>query len=209
METATVYTTDPTTGFYSVQQTLADIRKDVGDAKVEACKTECAIQAAIQVANNANEINFRSLDGKICETEKSAIVFAKDSIIEALRIESRVSNRITDLERNVDTQFCDVKSSIEKVNTHLTHQLDKGFAASILETERKFAHMREEDLEEKLEACRRDSAAALQNANLGAQFSIMNSTIASLVQQTQHLSNKVVQFGVGNVAVPTATNNQA
>ncbi len=207
MDTSTVYT-DPS-GFYVLQTTLADIRKDVGDAKVEACKAECNIQAAIQVQTNANEINFRSLDNKICETEKSAIVFAKDSIIEALRIESRVSNRITDLERNVDTQFCEVKSNIEKVNTHLTHGMDKGFAASMLETERKFAYLREEDLEEKLEACRREGAAALQNANFGSQFAVINSAIQNLTNQNQLLSNKIVQFGVGNLATPINTNNQA
>ncbi len=207
MDTSTVYT-DPS-GFYVIQSTLADIRKDVGDAKVEACKTECAIQAAIQVQTNNNEINFRALDNRICETEKSAIVFAKDGIIEALKIESRVSNRLTDLERNVDMQFCEVKSKIETVNTHLTHELDKGFAASMLETERKFAHLREEDLEEKLDACRRENALALQNANFGTQFAVVNSAIQNLINQTQHLSNKVVQFGVGNVAVPTNTQNQA
>ncbi len=198
MDTTTVYSTDPTAGFYVVQSTLADIRKDVGDAKVEACKSECAIQAAIQVQTNDNEINFRALDNRICETEKSAIVFAKDGIIEALKVESRLTNRITDFERNADMQFCTLNSTVEK-----------GFAASMLATERSFAHIREEDLEEKLDACRRESAIALQNANLGAQFSLLNSTVANLVQQTQHLSNKVVQFGVGNVAVPTATNNQA
>ncbi len=209
METTTVYSAvDPTNGFYVTQAMLGDLRKDISDARVEACKTECGIQEAIQTQTNTNEINFRALDNKICETEKAAIVFAKDGTIEALKAEARLTNRISDLERSVDTQFCKTHTIIENMNLNLTHLLDKGFASVLLESERGFCKLREEDLEDKLDACRRENAVALQNANFGNQFAVINSAIQNLVNQTQHLSNRVVQIGAGNVALPVNTQNQ-
>ncbi len=207
MDTSIYSAVDTANGFYVTNAILANLRSDVSDARIEACKTECAIQAAIQEDTNTNEINFRSLDNRICETEKSAIVFAKDAIIESLKSEARVTDRITDLSRSTDMQFCEVKTAIAAVNTHLTHQLDRQFAASMLETERGFNHLREEDLEEKIDACRREHDAAIQNANFNTQFAIIGSAIQNLTSQTQGLSNAVVQIGAANVAVPLNTQN--
>lgn len=201
---------------------LADIRKDIGDARVdsvknameaklESCKTESGIQGAIQVQDTANQVNFRALDNKICETEKSAIIFAKDAIIEALKMESRLTERITAFERNVDTNFCETKKDIsdvnfnlEKVNTHLTHAIDKNSSDVQLQIEKKFAHLREEELEDKLSMLTREHEFIKNNLLFSNQFSSLQNSVNSILQH-QQLTNKVVQFGAGNVATPTNT----
>lgn len=214
----------PTTNI--LEQTLGHIRKDVSDAALEAAKVESRIQAAIQVQDTNNNVNFRALDNKICETEKSAIIYAKDSAIEALKTEARVADRITAFERNADGQFCDVKKDImgvnfnlEKVNTHLTHTMDKGFAAAMLETERKageikleierrFCHLREEQLEDEVESLRACKAQLEQNNVFAGQFAAINSALINLNNQTQHLTNSVINFGSGAVGAQSVNSNQ-
>ncbi len=199
---------DPANGFYVTQAMLGDLRSDVGDARVESCKTECAIREAIQTQGNTSEINFRALDNSICHAEKAAIVFAKDGIIESLKAEARLTDRISDLERSIDLQFCKTHSLIESSNLHLTHLSTKGFASVLLENERGFCKLRTSSLEDQLLACQREHDANIQNANFNTQFGIIGSAIQSLVNQTQGLSNAVVQIGAANIAVPLNTQNQ-
>lgn len=171
---------------------LSDLRKDVGDAALEAAKTESRIQAAIQVQDANNNVNFRALDNKICETQKDAIVVGKDAIINSLQIEARTTDRITNFERNVDNQFCDVKSQIAVVKNDLGLQIERGFC-----------DLREKTLEDKVAELLRAQDDLKNNLLFSNQINAINSTL-----QNQHMANKVVQFGTGNAAIPTNTQNQ-
>lgn len=171
---------------------LADLRKDVGDAALEAAKTESRIQAAIQVQDTNNNVNFRALDNKICEVQKDAIIVGKDAIINALQIEARTTDRLTSFERNVDGQFCDVRSQIAGVKNDLGLQIERGFC-----------DLREKTLEDKVAELLRDKDDLKNSLFFSNQISAINSTL-----QNQHLSNRTIQFGAGNIATPTNTQTQ-
>lgn len=200
---------------------LADIRKDVGDAATEASRVESRIQSAIQVQDTNNQVNFRALDNKICETEKSAIIYAKDGQIENLRTEARLTDRITAFERNADTQFCDVKhniegvnTNIERVNTHLTHIIDSKFChlgtELLKQTQVILGQLNADKLDSK-----NDEIAQLRERNrhfeqvlaFSNQLTAINSSLSDLSQQ-QKLTNQSINFGTGAIGAQSATNNQ-
>lgn len=200
---------------------LADIRKDIGDAATEACKVESRIQAAIQVQDTNNQVNFRALDNKVCETEKSAIIYAKDAQIESLRSEARIADRITAFERNADMQFCDVKHNIEgvntnleKVNTHLTHTIDTKFCHLSTEMLKQTQVLLDRLAADKLDS-KNDEILQLRERNrhfeqvlaFSNQLTSINSSISDLSQQ-QKLTNQSINFGTGAIGAQTATNNQ-
>lgn len=187
------------------------ILRAISDARIEACKTESAIQAAIQAQTIQNSVEFRGLDNKICETQKDAIVVGKDAVINSLQIESRNTDRLNHIERNIDENFCDVKKDImgvnfnlEKVNTHLTHTIDKNHSIVMVELERKFCELRENSLKDEIERLRRRCDHADQVNLFSNQFSAINSAISDL-SQNQRLTNQTIQFGTGNLATPTAS----
>ncbi len=203
---------------YASQESVSDLRHEVSDVKSD-------IKTSIQLQDASNQGNFRHLDGQICETEKSAIIFAKDATIEALRVEARTADRITALERNVDMQFCDVKSDIKdvtielgKVHTDLTHQLTLGFGDVKLENERSehrislqmergFCKVAEDALKAELAELRRNCDQQSITGAFNTQLSLINSALTEL-NQNQRLTNSTINFGNGNLTGQSANANQ-
>ncbi len=180
----------------SIGDTKAEAIKAAYEAKVEACKSESAIQSAIQVQDANNQINFRAQDQKICDVQKDAITVGKDAIINSLQIEARTTDRLTAFERNTAENFCEVKTNLEKVHTSLALQIEQGFCKS-----------REEILRAEIDELKRGRDLSNQNLAFSNQLTALNSIIMDLKQE-QRMTNQTIQFGQGNLAGTSSTNNQ-
>jgi len=169
---------------------LADLRKDVGDAALEAAKVESRIQAAIQVQDTNNQVNFRALDNKICEVQKDAIIVGKDAIINSLQIEARATDRLNALSTNMEHHFCKVEADIKEVKCDLGLQIERGFC-----------ELREKTLQDQLDELRRKVACG-DNSLISAQISNLTGLVNSTLQE-QKQNNKTVQIGTGLIATPS------
>lgn len=106
-----------------------------------------------------------------------------------------VKDRVTAFERNVDMQFQAAAVLAEKNTRVITDRLDA--------SERRA--LKDELDETRLELFNTKSASnfALQNQEIANMKNLINS-----VEQTQRFSSKTVQFGAGNVALPSQVANQ-
>ncbi len=166
-----------------------------------------------------------ALNERLSDAEGRIVAAAHASEVRDLESRFIVTNRISDLERNVDENFCDVRKEIcevghdlQKVNTHLTHIIDKGNAALAFQAEknkgeievlieRKFSHAREAELKDELDRERRRNEIFMQNNLFTSQIQAINSNLIDLAQQ-QKATQQTIQFGAGNIATPANTNTQ-
>jgi hypothetical protein len=132
-----------------------------------------------------------------------------------------IKERLTGFERNVDMNFRDVLIDAEKNAAAITLNAEKNAAAIALAGERntriitdKLDAIERRSLKDELDETRLDNLWNRFNSNVNSNFALQNQEIASLknminsVEQTQRFSSKTVQFGAGNVAIPTQTANQ-
>lgn len=137
----------------------------------------------------------RDLQNRIFETQKEALE-AKCAVLTKVADESKyLSNQSRNFEVSVDKQFCEVKEEGYKNTQKILDQM----AAN------KYDAAKDELDETRLELWNLKSASnfALQNQEIANLKNMINS-----VEQTQKFSSKTVQFGAGNVALPTQTANQ-
>lgn len=133
-----------------------------------------------------NRIHEARLEALKTNTELSKYLSDKSDI---------VKEKISAFERNVDENFCKVRTEIKDSERRILDRLSA------------------DKLDEKNEII--ESLRHERYADKSAyQFGLQNQEIATLkqminsVEQTQKFSSKTVQFGAGNVAIPTQTANQ-
>lgn len=160
-------------------QNTSDLKAEVNNVKAAVIHDLQEVQADLQ-----REISDAKLD---------AVKSSMESKIEALRIENHLSNKIGHVETEIQSVKCHVDNKIANSTQAILNQLN----ADKLDSKN-----------DEIAALRSEKRALEQNAVFANQFSAINSVLVNLANQTQHLTNKVVQFGTGNVATPTSTNNQ-
>lgn len=215
-----------------VIESIADVRADIGQAKSDIRESvgqhaqhlqnrlgdaEGKITAQITGAERhlskevfdtrATVLNDGSLTRlNLANAERDLQNRIHETRLEALKTNTELSRYLSDktdivkekmaaFERNVDGQFKDVQIQAEKNTRIITDRLDA--------SERRA-------LKDELDETRME----LFNGKSANQFALQNQEIANLkqllnsVEQTQKFSSKSVQFGTGNVAIPTQTANQ-
>lgn len=180
----------------SLGHQVAELRKDIGDV-------ECGIKESILSQSLSNGQEF-------CAVNKNISDHAHRNVIEILTnrsalkdVECNFSNKMSDeisivkaqinsFQRDTDHQFCEVKSLIKDSTAIIMKQLA------------------DDKLDEK-----NDEIAKLRSKNerLEDRFIISQElnglkTMINSVEQNQRFNSKTVQFGTGNVALPTQTANQ-
>lgn len=156
-------------------QNSADLKQEIADVK------------AAVIADNQGVLS--TLQSAICESNKAALAAMYESKISALQSTNEITNKIGNVETEIQSVKCHVDSKIAA-----STQAILGVIAA-----------------DKLDS-KNDEIAQLRSRNnameQNIQFSALTSVVSNLANQTQHLSNQVVQFGAGNTAIPVATNNQ-
>ncbi len=182
---------------------FCSLGKEIGDA-------ECAILTAVKDDGSMTRLNLSNAERDIQNRIHEARLESLKTNMEVSRYladkTDAVKNRIEGFERNVDMQFQATALSIEK-----------SVAAAALAGE-----VNTRTILQKLDADKLDEKNQKINELLnercadryGYQFGLQNQEIANMkqllgsIEQTQKFSSKSVQFGTGNVAIPTQTANQ-
>lgn len=171
-----------------IMEKVADLSREVAENATEIAEAGLELTKSIMNEGSTTRFNLanveRDLQNRIFEAR-----------IESLKTSKDVNDRITEFERNTDMQFRDVLVSSEKNTQVILKQMAEDKAASL-----------KDELDE--------TRLELWNSRSVSNFALQNQEIANLknminsVEQTQKFSNKTVQFGAGNVAIPTQTANQ-
>ena len=175
---------------------ICDLRRDV--AKSEADIKEAVGRGFCET--------LKSIGDAECAISKNAMDIAHRSTIHLNSVERDIQNRVLEnrqvftaelnqLERSLSEKLCDIKSD-GRENTRLI--LDRLTQDKLDEKNEIIDSLRHERAHDKYA-----HLFALQNQELSSLKQMINS-----VEQTQRFSSKTVQFGAGNVAIPTQTANQ-
>lgn len=164
-------------------QNTADLKYDV--KSVESNLRESILNQTIGFGNE-----FRGLEGKIDRAATDAVKAQYESKIASLESTNILSNKIG----HVETEIQAVKCQIDNKINHSTQTI--------------LNHLNADKLDSK-----NDEISELRSRNRHMEQTILfgnqlNSITSSINSMDQRLTNQVVQFGTGNLATPTATNNQ-
>lgn len=177
-------------GTVVAEQNISELRQEVADVKSSIIQDLQQVQADLQA--------------EACESQKEAIKAAYESKIAALQATNEITNKIGNesqaiegkisaFQTKVDSQFCHVNEKIASSTQTILSQIN----ADKLDSKN-----------DEIAQLRARTNSMEQTAIFSNQFNAINSILASVANQTQHLTNQVVQFGAGNTAIPVATNNQ-
>lgn len=171
----------------------------VTENATEVAEAEAELSKVILSDGSLTRMNLanaeRDLQNRIHDTRLEALKTNTELSRYLADKTDAVKERLTGFERNVDMQFQSASIIAEKNTRLLTEKLDA--------IERR--SLKDELDETRLELLSGKSASnfALQNQEIASLKNMINS-----VEQTQRFSSKTVQFGAGNVAIPTQTANQ-
>lgn len=178
-----------------IEQTLGEIRKDIGDAKVASVQTECNIQAAIQVQDAANQVNFRALDKQLCDARHDATVAAMNGTIQGLTNTTSIKDQASANAAVAASQFSSLQATIMKdgdaTRALITQNLIDGLRAE-LAGERRGRDQRE------IEITVNQSNVQTQNqvqAQLQAQTQFLATSLNSLGDQLNRQTNSIINLG--------------
>lgn len=178
-------------------QNSSNLRAEVRD-------TEAALRETILNQTIGLNSEFRGLEGRIDNAALDAVKAQYEAKIASLQATNVLERRIddesekirTDIQQfqvSTDKQFCHVNSAIQSSTQTILNHL----AADKLDAKN-----------DEIAQLRAERNHLNQTLLFSNQLNSINSAINS-IEQTQRLSNKVVQFGAGNTAIPVNTQNQA
>lgn len=160
---------------------FCDTAKSIGEVKCEIGKSECEILKNAGDIAHRNTIALSSLERNL----------QKEIALEG----DKTRTQLYAFERAAAEEFCKVKTEA-LLNTQKI--LDRLSADKLDEKQEIIDSLRHERYADK-----HNHLFALQNQELAFLKQSINS-----VEQNQRFSSKTVQFGAGNVAIPTQTANQ-
>lgn len=193
-----------------IMDNVAQIRRDIPKAEAdikEAILAQsianghefCDLGKTVLTDGSLTRLNLanaeRDLQNRIHETRIEALKTNTDLSRYLADKTDSVKDRMTAFERNVDLQFCDIKSE----NFKNTQKIIDSIASNKYDA-----------IKDKLDETRLECS----NMKFSNNFALQNQEVANLknminsIEQTQRFSSKTVQFGAGNVAIPTQTANQ-
>ncbi len=124
---------------------LADIRKDIGDA-------QSTIKDNIQSMVLSQNVEFRHLDNRICETEKEAIKNALENRVKLMEVECSLSKEILNKAHQTEKEIHELKVTNLLQFEKMDDKIGRGFC-----------ELKESGLRAQLD-CKRDELEALRCA---------------------------------------------
>lgn len=189
-------------------QNISELRKDVQgvNTTIESLGNEIAGSQFAQTIDFNN--NFRNLDNRLCDSEKSALASAYAQSLQAFQNTQVIQGQLTNMQNATDMQFCSVK---ELVHT------DGDLTRSLI-TQNLIDDLRNQLLQERRGRDSREIEISVNNSNTSIQGQIQaqaqqqNQFLASMFNalgdQVNRAANSVVNVGSGTVA-GGQSNNQA
>lgn len=197
-------------GTVVAEQNISDLRKDVSDVDthVEALGNE--IQGALAQQTLGQTQEFRNLDNRLCESEKTTMqgFFAVQT--QGLMNTQAIKDQLTAQGQMIAQNFCEVKEAIHAdgdATRALINQIETQNLRDALAAERRSRDNREIEINviQTNQQTQNQFQAQLQQQQ--QQLTGFLHTLFTEVQ-LQRQGNRTVQFGTGNVATPTNTANQ-
>lgn len=164
---------------------FCEVEKSIGDASCENIKSQGEISHRNTIHLNSVE---RDLQNRILENRAIITKEIGDKT-------DRLRDQSYSFERSISEKLCEIKAEA-KDNTRLI--LDRLTSDKLDEKQEIIDSLRHERSHD-----RHNHAFAMQNMEIASLKQMLNS-----VEQSQRFSSKTVQFGAGNVAIPTQTANQ-
>lgn len=160
--------------------------KNISDARQEAAEHRAEITEDFRDG-------LADLKNKICDAEKAGI---------ESRWEAKFA--VSEARNDINSKVCEVGHTVREAKCEIEDKIQLSTAAILKQ-------LHEDKLDEKndeIERLRHRNLFHEQNQIFANQFNSINSVLSHILMQDQKQSSKIVQFGAGNAAVPTNTNNQ-
>lgn len=199
---------DGLAGTTVLEQNVSELRKDVQgvNTTVEALGNEIA-QSQFQQTMDSNN-NFRNLDNRLCDSEKTQLQSAYAQSLQAFQNTQAIQSQLTAMQTASDLQFCAVKQQInadgDATRNLITQNLIDDLRSQ-LHAERRGRDNREIEINVSQNAIQTQAQLQAQLQNQNQYFS---SLLGNLSDQVNRATNSVVQVGSGLVA-GGQSNNQA
>lgn len=197
-------------GTVVAEQNVSDLRKDVADVKTAVMQSQCDTQSDLQAQTIGQTQEFRNLDNRLCESEKSALTTGYQLSLQGFQNTQQITNLITAFQSQNAEQFCQIKEAVHSdgdATRALINQIETQNLRDALAAERRNRDNRE--IEINVTQTNQQTQNQLQ-AQLQQQQQVLTGFLHNLATeiQLQRQGNRVVQFGTGNVSTPTNTANQ-
>jgi len=198
---------DGNPGTTVLEQNVSELRKDVQgvNTTVEALGNEIAQSQFNQTMDSNN--NFRNLDNRLCDSEKSQLQSAYAQSLQAFQNTQAIQSQLSAMQTANDLQFCSVKQQInadgDATRALITQNLIDDLRSQ-LTAERRGRDNRE------IEINVSQTATQTQNqlqAQLQSQNQFLATMLNSLGDQVNRATNSVVNVGSGLVAGSQSNSN--
>lgn len=186
---------DGVAGTTVLEQNVSELRKDVQgvNTTVEALGNEIA-QSQFQQTMDSNN-NFRNLDNRLCDSEKTQLQSAYAQSLQAFQNTQAIQSQLTAMQTANDLQFCSVKQQInadgDATRALITQNLIDDLRSQ-LHAERRGRDNREIEINVSQNAIQ--TQAQLQ-AQLQAQNQFLSTSLNGLSTQLNKATNSVVNLG--------------
>lgn len=189
-----------------LEQNVSELRKDVAgvNTTVEALGNE--IQGALAMQNLAQAGEFRNLDNRLCDSEKTALASAYAASLQAFQNTQAIQTQINGVQTSMDAQFCQVKNAIHidgDSTRALINSIEMQNLRDALELERRGRSNRE--IEINISNTNQQTQNQLQ-AQLQAQSQIIANSLNLLGDQVNRAQNSIVNLGTMAGTGQTNTN---
>lgn len=188
------------------EQNISELRKDVAgvNTTVEALGNEIQGRLAMQDLSQAGE--FRNLDNRLCDSEKTALASAYAASLQAFQNTQAIQNQMTAFQISTDKEFCSVKGQIvsdgDKTRA-LINSIEMQNLRDALELERRGRSNRE--IEINISNTNQQTQNQLQ-AQLQTQSQLFANSLNLLGDQISRQTNSIINLGGTVAAGQTNTN---
>lgn len=177
------------------EQNISELRKDVAgvNTTVEALGNE--IQGAFAMQNLSISGEFRNLDNRLCDSEKTALQTAYAASLQAFQNTQSIQNQMTAFQITNDKQFCEVKSQINAdgdATRALINSIEMQNLRDALELERRGRSEREIEINVTQSNQQTQSQLQAQFQNQTAHFANLFNSLGDQVNRAQ---NSIVNLG--------------
>lgn len=167
--------------------------QNTADLKAEVKSVEAGLRESILNQTIGLNGEFRGLEAGIAGAKLDAVKAGLEAQLRDLETRNHVTNKIGAVETEIQAVKCAIDSKIASSTQSILNHL---------------AAAEESRLKDELALARSKNDKMEINAGFAAQFGTINNVLLQLANQQEKLTSQVVQFGAGNVATPTNTNNQ-
>lgn len=190
------------------EQNISELRKDVAgvNTTVEALGNEIAAAHFQQTMDSNN--NFRNLDNRLCDSEKTALQSAYAQSLQSFQNTQAIQTQMSAFQVANDARFCNLETTIHAdgdATRALINGIEMQNLRDALASERRNRDNRE--IEINVTQTNQQTQNQLQ-AQMQSQNQFLATMFNSLGDQVNRATNSVVNVGSGLVSAPQS-NSQA